>query len=120
MRRTTTIILTLALVSALSLTLALAESYNFQTNSVTKVGGVDLDPGRYKLQINSTKTTAEIYDGRRLVARTNISVTRLQEGTPFALLTNRDSEIVEFRSRDERILFVNEDANKALASAEKP
>ncbi len=120
MRRTTTIILTLALVSALSLTLALAESYNFQTQTVTKIGSVDLEPGRYKLQLNSTKTTAEIYDGRRLVARSKVDVTKLQDGIPSALLTNRNGELVEFRSRDERIVFVSESPNKALASAVKP
>ncbi len=120
MRRTTTIILTLALVSALSLTLALAESYSFQTQTVTKIGDIDLEPGRYELRLNSTKTTAEFYDGRRLVARVKITVTRLKDGTKNALLTNRNGELVEFRSRDEKIVFLSENPNKTLASAEKP
>ena len=120
MRRTTTIILTLAMVSALSLTLALAESYTLQTQKVTKLGDVNLEPGRYELRINSTKSHAELYDRGRLVARSKITVARLQDGTPYALLTNRNGEMVEFRSQDEKIVFVNENSNQTLAAAAKP
>ena len=120
MRRTTTIILTLAFVSALSLTLALAESHSIKTTGVIKIGDVSLEPGRYELRLNSTKTTAELYDGGRLVARSKITVARLQGGTRHALLTNSKGEVLEFRSGYEKIVFVSENSNKALASARKP
>ena len=120
MRRVTTIILTLAFVSSLSLSFALAESYGFLTTTTSSVGDVDLEPGRYQLQLNSTNTFANIYDGERLVVRTKVNVLGLQDELSNTLLTNRDGQVMEFRSRSERIVFVTEESNKTLASRETP
>lgn len=118
MRRTTAIILTIAFVGALSLTFTMAESYTFETRAITKVADVDLEPGRYQLQLNSTKTSADIYDGKRLVVRAKVSVSKLQDELPSSLRTNRHGEVVEFRSRTEKIVFLTEKSGKTLASTE--
>lgn len=118
MRRTTAIIVTIAFVGALSLTFTMAESYTFETRAITRVADVDLEPGRYQLQLNSTKTSVDIYDGKRLVVKAKVSVSELQDELPNSLRTNRDGEVVEFRSRTEKIVFLGENSGKALASTE--
>jgi hypothetical protein len=102
------------------MTLALAESYTIRTNGAIKIGEANLEPGRYELRLNATKTRAELYDGNHLVATSRITVSRLEEGNRYALLTNRNSEVLEFRSGAEKIVFVSEDPNRAIASTRNP
>jgi hypothetical protein len=105
MRRLFTTIVAVALVAALAASPVLAKTHSFTLNQDSKINGVSLDAGKYKLELNGD-TEAHIYKGRELVAKAPVNVKDLSNGsTRASVLCDAEGNVLEIRLKDQVVVF---------------
>jgi hypothetical protein len=82
-----------------------AKEVSFRLETDLKLNGVELKSGRYKLVINGDGT-AEIFRGKTLVTTAKVEVKSLDGVLPNAVNFDRNSNLREIRTNEERVVFV--------------
>jgi len=91
------------------------KAYEFELAKATTLNGVKLDPGIYKLTLNSPQTKAEIWAGSRLTATARVEVKPLGNSTKNTIVIRKNGTLSEYRSEREKIRFTDS-ASQNLSS----
>jgi hypothetical protein len=100
-------ILVVTAVSLMTLFPLFGKTYQFELPRATALNGVSLGPGVYKLELNSTRTKAEIFSRGKLAVATQVEVKPLGSATRDTVLIGKTGDLSEYRSSHERILFLS-------------
>ncbi|HUG43128.1 MAG TPA: hypothetical protein VMN76_02700 [Acidobacteriota bacterium] len=83
----------------------MGKEVNFRLDDDLKLNGVELKSGRYKLVINGDGT-AEIFRGKTLVTTAKVELKSLDGVLPNAVNYDKNLNLREIRTKDERVVFV--------------
>jgi len=89
---------------ALSSGVALAKSHKVEFLNKAVINGVELSPGKYKLELNGD-STVEIYKGKELLVSAKVEVLPLGKAYPNSVSQKSDGRVTEIRLKKERVVF---------------
>ena len=111
MRKLFTAAFAIVLVTTLVSGPAWAKSgWDFQLYRTHVIYGTQLERGSYELRLNGNNE-AEIYRNSKLITRVPVEVRPLEKGTVAKSMLIRSGVIVEIRTKNEVVVFLNETAN---------
>jgi ABC-type cobalamin transport system ATPase subunit len=108
-KKLSTLGICLVLTSTFLATTLLAESHRIELIRPGEIGGQQLKAGKYKLVLNG-QGTAEIYRGRKLLAKASVEVLPLGDRIPRSISQTQDGELKEIRLKKERVVFIESQA----------
>ncbi len=106
MRRLFTLVIVLAVISAVAASSALADTYSFKLNREGRINGTTLEAGKYTVEVDGNGE-AHIYKGKELVTKASAQVKpRTNGATSGSVLIDAQGNILEVRTKKEVVVFV--------------
>ena len=83
----------------------LAKTHRVEFLNTAVINGVELEPGKYKVEING-ENMAEIYDGKELLTKVKVEIQPIGRSTPNSISQKADGTVTEIRLKDEKVVLI--------------
>ena len=104
MKKLTSITLVLLIACVLTSGVALGKAHKVEFLVKAVINGVEISPGKYKLEVNGDNM-AEIYKGKELLVSAKVEVLPLGKAYPNSVSQKSDGRVTEIRLKKERVVF---------------
>ena len=104
MKKLTSIALVVLIACVLTSGVALGKSHKVEFLVKAVINGVEISPGKYKLEVNGDNM-AEIYKGKDLLVSAKVEILPLGKAYPNSVSQKSDGRVTEIRLKKERVVF---------------
>lgn len=92
-----------ALTAAVFSTSAFAATHKFTLSRESTVSGIQLEKGKYKLELEGTQAT--IIQNKRVVATVQVEIRDAKPANPGSVLVDADGNLKEIRLKNQVVVF---------------